>query len=389
MKTVYLHMGYHKTGTTSFQTSCVLQQNRDELAAQGFHYPIFQDYGRMETHAFHSIPLFSLFAVNPEKYVWNLGRTDLDAFRQSIESQFSETLKQHDKVIISSEDLSVLKKEGLQNLRDFLLRYVDAIVPLAVIRSPYAFFCSNLNEWIRFGYQKIRFPSKILRTLNLREVFPETILISYNEAKKSGKGLVKHLMEAMEINTSNIEEVRGNNSTNNKLSRLQYMFNLSNPGIKDGVFNPDFIQLHTCEESEWCEEVKQMQADAEPFRLTSEEYACLEPVIDHENDFFKASLGEEFCDNGIEFSAPLDVEEDLKDYPLLKDMLIQHIDPVDIDPKNLFNFEPMVLPPDFSLDGYKQYNPDVVAVFDNDHFITSHYLLNGREEGRKYGSSDI
>ena len=52
MKTCYLHLGFHKTATTSFQLSC--GNNRDKLLEAGIYYPKFKFSDRKGNRWNHS-----------------------------------------------------------------------------------------------------------------------------------------------------------------------------------------------------------------------------------------------------------------------------------------------------------------------------------------------
>ena len=52
MKTCYLHLGFHKIATTSFQLSC--GNNREKLLDEGIYYPKFKHQEREENRWNHS-----------------------------------------------------------------------------------------------------------------------------------------------------------------------------------------------------------------------------------------------------------------------------------------------------------------------------------------------
>ena len=109
-KPIYLHLGLHKTATTSFQATCA--KNRDELLRQGFHYPLFI-CGESAIAPFdnHSIPLFSLFSSYPERYPVNirLGINNLEETHQLYREQLQAALSSEHDLILSAEDISSLE----------------------------------------------------------------------------------------------------------------------------------------------------------------------------------------------------------------------------------------------------------------------------------------
>ena len=68
MKRFILHVGFHKTATSSIQQTLAL--NLDQLAEQGYRYPIFEYNGLKITN--HSIPFYSTYCKEPQKYNMNI-----------------------------------------------------------------------------------------------------------------------------------------------------------------------------------------------------------------------------------------------------------------------------------------------------------------------------
>lgn len=64
-KIIYIHMGLHKTGTTTLQT--LLSCNKEILRKQGFCYPISSLFTINQ-----SIPIYSAFCNSPENYHINI-----------------------------------------------------------------------------------------------------------------------------------------------------------------------------------------------------------------------------------------------------------------------------------------------------------------------------
>jgi hypothetical protein len=64
-KELVLHLGLHKTGSTSIQRSCHL--NRALLQEHGITYPVIHS-GESGFRSNHSIPMYSLFTSQPHRY---------------------------------------------------------------------------------------------------------------------------------------------------------------------------------------------------------------------------------------------------------------------------------------------------------------------------------
>ena len=71
VKNCYLHVGLHKTGSTSFQVTC--DRNIDLLKSFDITYPIFTcAAANKNSIKKHSIPIYSLFCEKPQSYLVNV-----------------------------------------------------------------------------------------------------------------------------------------------------------------------------------------------------------------------------------------------------------------------------------------------------------------------------
>jgi hypothetical protein len=61
IKKIFVHIGVHKTGSTSIQQ--MLGRNREILIKHGFLYPVFK--ARSANIFNHSVPFVSMFKKNP------------------------------------------------------------------------------------------------------------------------------------------------------------------------------------------------------------------------------------------------------------------------------------------------------------------------------------
>jgi hypothetical protein len=189
-KIIYLHLGFHKTGTTSIQFSG--KEYKNLLEEQGFCYPILlglngEEYCNHsipiyslfcktpEEYCNHSIPIYSLFCKTPEKYGHNINRGNTTKFIEHIKIQldkilfrydkilfrYDKILFRYDKIIISGEDIGNLSLDELLNMKKYFLKYVDEIIPIVYVRRPYNYLCSVISESVKQGNQLSNFYSKI------------------------------------------------------------------------------------------------------------------------------------------------------------------------------------------------------------------------------------
>jgi hypothetical protein len=147
MRTIYLHFGFHKTGTSSIQLS--LHRSRDRLRECGLSYP-----GCKVNHA----ELHLLFSGRPETHPDNLKRgvaTVEDAARANRE--YREALAKelrsdsNSKMILSAEGLGLLTLDELRSLRAFLSEFADEIHAVCLVRSPVKFAMSYAQELVAGG----------------------------------------------------------------------------------------------------------------------------------------------------------------------------------------------------------------------------------------------
>ena len=154
MKTCFLHLGLHKTASSSFQQTCA--SNRKLLGKQGLHYPLFAcEYSRPKRLKInnHSVPLRCLYDQNPKNYHinkrWKINRLD-EAIRD-YDAQLTEALSSEASIILSGEGLSLLSGKALSELVQRIRARGFEIRPLALVRSPLDYAHSIAQQLIRGG----------------------------------------------------------------------------------------------------------------------------------------------------------------------------------------------------------------------------------------------
>lgn len=154
VKKICLHIGLHKTATTTIQKT--LYKERSALAGAGILYPVF--YIGEEPVENHSIPFYSLFCDNPEEYHVNvrkeittdeaISKLHSDYCRQ-IETQISNF--PGDTLVISGEDITLLSKKELVSFRSYLTAITQPDVHFSIIlicRHPVAWFKSYSQTFV-------------------------------------------------------------------------------------------------------------------------------------------------------------------------------------------------------------------------------------------------
>ena len=190
MKTCYIHVGFHKTGSTSFQQFC--GNNRNLLEKSDLYYPKFQYPPQKGNLWNHTGPISMIYKRGritlSEKSSNSKDRNDLLTMNQKAHLK---ALEQEKNLLISGEGLSCLTHDCYQRLIEDLSDYGYNIKVFAVVRPPYSFACSALQEWIKGGrYSRIiglnpssrkgqvklnQIPHRSTSIATLREVFGANI----------------------------------------------------------------------------------------------------------------------------------------------------------------------------------------------------------------------
>ncbi|MCF8360270.1 MAG: hypothetical protein K9H26_16070 [Prolixibacteraceae bacterium] len=157
IKKVFLHIGLHKTASTSIQNS--LANSYDRLKNNNFLFPLF--YLNNKRIVNHSIPFFSLFTKNPANYSANFNlnitnRKDIEEVHSNYLNQLKEQIKafKGENLIISGEDISRLTCTQLESLKYFLFDLTNAgieIEVIAFVRNPVDLVLSLIQEMVKHG----------------------------------------------------------------------------------------------------------------------------------------------------------------------------------------------------------------------------------------------
>lgn len=135
-KKVILHIGLHKTGSTSIQAS--MKENQSVLQENGIFYPLIPINGKYFPN--HSFMLFSLFSDNPVNYHMNqkFGFTTVEQvnelnnyYRSSIIDSINQS--NCNTVILSAEDVSSLNINQVEDLKKFFTYHLGQDTEFKVI----------------------------------------------------------------------------------------------------------------------------------------------------------------------------------------------------------------------------------------------------------------
>ena len=294
VSTTLLHVGLHKTASSSLQATC--GANRCLLAAKGFNYPsLFNSRGGVKTDN-HSVALFNIFSKARVNYHVNAGKSaasierDVWAYKQELLAG----LLDKNALILSGEDVSDLHKEEQERLAIYLSSLSGTLKTFAVVRSPYSLHCSAFAGMINNG-RNLK-PDKFLSQRNkierLRSVFSERVnidqirFIPFAEAVKSPEGPVSYLLEAMGVsNLGNLALQTSNEGLSNEQTRNQMIINSKSPRLIKNTVNQLWRRAPSVK--------------GPKFLLSKKELDLIMPKLLDENKWFKAYLGENFCDTNL------------------------------------------------------------------------------------------
>jgi hypothetical protein len=145
-----LHIGHHKTGSTTIQQS--LYRHRTQLNDWGFDY--------FDIHPNHSESLRQIF--EPDHYVRNRGITDAEALARGEEtwSHLATQIKKNaSDFILSGELLSTLHRPSIEDLHARMTPMFDEVLVVGYVRPPRSF----VNSWAQQRLQRgISLPEMLL-----------------------------------------------------------------------------------------------------------------------------------------------------------------------------------------------------------------------------------
>lgn len=306
MKKLILHIGLHKTATSTIQRSCY--ENRDLLKEQGFTYPYFKCSGELEVN--HSHTFYSGFAENPRQYPMNIKKgfvkkKNIEKLNQNLLKEFEQQCLNAQNVIISGEDISALSSDGLSALKEYFERFDFNIKVMCYVRKPYLHLCSRIQQKIRMGYGILKdngylqLPlSQANRINNAKKIFNDIQFYSFDAIIQNGIDPFRHFLKNININEiETFITVIENRGIGNLSTRLYNHLFFKYPIIKRNVMNS---RRHN---------IPIVNFDNEKFNMTKEELHAAEAFLNMENLRIKEILGEHFCDSEYKIIPPLKIDE--------------------------------------------------------------------------------
>lgn len=153
MKKVILHVGLHKTGTTTIQN--FLFKEKDKLLENKILYPEVSGRG-----ANHSTVFYSIYSENPESYHINIrqgltSKAQVDTINEKMKKELScMSNLDFETIIISGEDISYLSEASISALKSDMLSWFGNDLEFEVViclRSPLSYWNSVVQQLVKDG----------------------------------------------------------------------------------------------------------------------------------------------------------------------------------------------------------------------------------------------
>jgi len=155
IKTLFLHIGMPKTGSSSIQLT--LFKIKEIFGIE------YVDLGEVN----HGGRVRSLFSSNPNTWHGHkvAGRTEQEIkdFNDSTKSKLVKSFEKSCCQIISGEDIYLMDKLGLKNFKEFASPFFDKIVVVGYVRPPVSYLSSAFQQYIKNHrwdslYTKLMYP---------------------------------------------------------------------------------------------------------------------------------------------------------------------------------------------------------------------------------------
>lgn len=235
MKTCWIHIGMHKTGSTSVQSylSAVTRPH-------GWRYVKVDGRSNMNQ------ALFAAFDSKPERHPifvkHGYSHERLSTMRVRIRERLAAFIRDcpEDKIIISAEMASLIDRDGVKELRDFLAPLCDEMKIVGYVRKPIGFKNSLFQEQVKHGkgtLKNLSEPRYRMRFEKYDEIFGagNVILRLFDPGSFTQKCIVADFCEVVGLPVpAPGEVVRVNESLSREACGLLYAYRKFGPGYGVG-----------------------------------------------------------------------------------------------------------------------------------------------------------
>lgn len=236
MKRVWLHIGMHKTGTTSVQVNLANVRK-----------PANWRYLSIGGSPNMGQALYAMFSPEPHKFHWFVKRGNSPEqvaaegarLRRRLARVVSKCRKEN--IIISGEALTLIEREGIFALRDFLKPLCDEIRVIGYVRPPAAFKISVFQQRVKHGNDRFNIADIKLHYRWKFEKFDEAfgrenVLLRKFDPKNFPQGcIVADICEQIGIEGPECSAIRrANESLSREACGILYAYRKYGPGYGVG-----------------------------------------------------------------------------------------------------------------------------------------------------------
>lgn len=289
-RSVILHVGLHKTATSSIQKT--LSSNRNVIKKLGLHYGYFTNH-QGDLQANHSLPFRICFSEDYQSHSYFYDKAIAPrAERDRFIAQLNENLEHDEKIVFSGEGISILSEQELFTLKAFFEARNMNLNVICFVRSPYQVTCSGGQEWAKTGhFYRVKHKASMPLVHKIKSVFPDTSFHSFATACEHVDGPIGYFLELVGIRqTEDITMHTANKGLSDQAVRLLAGINEMVP-LKDGNPKNQLRKLHDTSEL-W-------GIPGGKYRLLKSEFTPLKPSLHAENEELKTTLGAAYCDDAF------------------------------------------------------------------------------------------
>lgn len=223
MRNCIVHVGMHKTGSSSIQRSL-----------QGFSDGeiVYAQFGNQSNH---SVPLRSLFTPHQEKYFSHrtTGRTGeqlqsyIDKTWVVLENNLANVGDRT--LLFSAEGISLLPKKGLKRLHTYLKSKFDNISIVAYVRPPMGYISSSFQQRLKggvLGFSRPTYRSYKKSFSRLDEIFgrENVLLWKFSPENFPGNCVVQDFCRRLGIALPVSSIIHTNESMSRETATLLYIY---------------------------------------------------------------------------------------------------------------------------------------------------------------------
>ena len=318
-KICFLHLGFHKTATTSIQLTC--RNNSKLLKKNGIETPNFFNE-KNKISANHTRQLRDIFSPSNKKLYNKIKhdqrKPDQSSSLEGSIFEFLRLLHSTDHIFLSGEGIPLFPKESLKRMVYEIEAQEFEIYPFALVRTPYAYLNSALQQTIKGGKhhpfiglganilqglqhdtKNTKLPSSVPAIRKLLDIFDKSIhFYPFKTATSDPGGPVSFVLKTIlkQSNVNKFELATANQSLSNLTTRVKNMLNNELRHIDSGALKKLIYELDS-------------QKNSERFLLTRHEFQSIEESFKKIKTNMDQLLGDQFTKEKIRFSDTKSVED--------------------------------------------------------------------------------